>query len=144
MSDTVEALKHALADSYTLYLKTQNYHWNVTGPQFQSLHLLFEAQYTDLAVANDELAERIRTLGSKAPGSYKVFSGLTCIDEAESDNLSAEVMVKDLEKDQHKIVNTLKKVQEAAEKAGDDVTADMAIARQQIHQKNAWMLASSL
>lgn len=138
-----EALKTVLADSYTLYLKTQFFHWNVTGPHFRSLHLLFEEQYTDLQTAVDELAERIRTLGEVAPGSYKAYSKLTGITEAETVPDAAD-MVKALVKDQDVILGSLQKTLEAAQKAGDEATVGMVTDRITIHEKNRWMLKSSL
>lgn len=138
-----EALKTVLADSYTLYLKTQNFHWNVTGPQFRSLHLLFEEQYTDLQGAVDEVAERIRALGDTAPGSFKNFLKLSGIKEAD-DVPEATAMVKTLAKDQDVILASLKKALDAAEKAGDDVTIDLMTQRMTIHEKNRWMLNSSI
>ncbi len=139
----IEALEKLLADSYTLQLKTQNYHWNVTGPSFNSLHLLFETQYTDLAAAIDEIAERIRALGGKAPGSFKAFSKLASIKE-ETESPKATEMVKNLAKDQETIVASAEKVLKAAEEIGDEPTVDLAIGRQQLHQKNAWMLHAHL
>lgn len=138
-----EALKTVLADSYTLYLKTQNFHWNVIGPQFRSLHLLFEEQYTDLQTAVDEVAERIRSLGEAAPGSFADFLKRTGIKEAENIP-DAEIMVKTLAGDQDIILASLKKALEAAQKAGDEVTIGMITDRMTIHEKNRWMLKSSL
>lgn len=138
------ALKHVLADSYTLYLKTQNYHWNVTGPNFQSLHLMFEGQYTDLAAANDEIAERIRALGEVAPGSYQAFAKLASIKEADDTPPAANDMVKHLADDQTTIIGTLKTALEAAQKAGDEVTVGMMADRLTVHEKNRWMLQSSV
>lgn len=138
-----EALKTVLADSYTLYLKTQNFHWNVTGPQFRSLHLLFEEQYTDLQTAVDEVAERIRSLGDTAPGSFKSFLKLTGIKEAE-DIPDATTMVKTLAKDQDVILASLQKALSAAQKAGDEATIGMVTDRITIHEKNRWMLNSSV
>lgn len=140
----IAGLKASLADSYTLYLKTQNFHWNVTGPQFQSLHALFMTQYTDLALANDEIAERIRALGEFAPGSYKAFSKLASIKEAEEGTTQAVQMVKALVKDQTTLVKTLNTCLKAAQKAGDDPTTDLMIRRITQHEKNRWMLESSL
>lgn len=139
----IEALEKLLADSYTLQLKTQNYHWNVTGPSFNSLHLLFETQYTDLSTAVDEIAERIRALGGKTPGSFKAFSKLASIKE-ETESPKATEMVKNLAKDQETIVASAEKVLKAAEEIGDEPTVDLAIGRQQLHQKNAWMLHAHL
>lgn len=138
-----EALKTVLADSYTLYLKTQNFHWNVTGPQFHSLHLLFETQYTDLQTAVDEIAERIRSLGDNAPGSFKSFLKLTGIKEAE-DTPDATSMVKALAKDQDIVLASLQKALAAAQKAGDEATTGMVTDRITIHEKNRWMLNSSV
>lgn len=137
------SLKIALADSYILYLKTQNFHWNVTGPNFKSLHLMFEEQYNDLFGAVDLLAERIRALGEKAPGSFAKYSKITNIKEGNED-LTAEAMVKELAQDQDIIGKTLANVLKEAQKAGDEVTAGMVIDRIEVHQKNAWMLKSSL
>lgn len=139
----VDNLKNLLADSYTLYLKTQNFHWNVTGPNFQSLHVLFETQYTDLAAAIDEIAERIRALGSKAPASYSAFSKLTSIKEA-GENLNAKQMVSELIKDHNNILKTLRKLADIADDVDDEVTEGMAVARMQIHEKNRWMLEASV
>jgi starvation-inducible DNA-binding protein len=139
----VENLKALLADNYTLYLKTQNFHWNVTGPNFQSLHQLFMAQYTDLFNANDAIAERIRSLGSKAPGTFKEFSKLATIKEASGD-ISAKQMLAELIKDQNAILKTLRKLADSADDVDDEVTEGMAVARMEIHEKNRWMLESSL
>lgn len=138
-----EALKTVLADSYTLYLKTQFFHWNVTGPHFRSLHLLFEEQYTDLQTAVDDIAERIRTLGEVAPGSFKAYGKLSCITEAESVPAAAD-MVKALAGDQDVILASLQKALEAAQKAGDEATIGMVTDRITIHEKNRWMLKSSM
>ncbi|MDH3621403.1 MAG: DNA starvation/stationary phase protection protein [Gammaproteobacteria bacterium] len=136
-------LSRLLADSYTLYLKTHNYHWNVTGPQFSTLHLMFEGQYTELAAAVDEIAERIRALGIKAPGSYLEFSTMTAIDEATGDE-SADEMTRQLAIGQETIVRTARDVFPAADDANDEPTADLLTQRMQIHEKNAWMLRSML
>jgi starvation-inducible DNA-binding protein len=138
-----EALKTVLADSYTLYLKTQFFHWNVTGPHFRSLHLLFEEQYTDLQTAVDDIAERIRTLGEVAPGSFKAYGKLSGITEAESVPAAAD-MVKALAGDQDVILASLQKALEAAQKAGDEATIGMVTDRITIHEKNRWMLKSSM
>ena len=140
---TAEALSQLLADSYTLYLKTHNYHWNVTGPMFSTLHLLFETEYTDLALAVDEIAERIRALGFPAPGTYREFSALTNIVEPEG-KVAATAMVEDLVADQAKIVASARAVFEAAEANSDQATADLAVRRTEVHEKNAWMLRSHL
>ena len=136
-----QGLASLLADSYTLYLKTHNYHWNVTGPQFNTLHQMFEQQYTELAIAVDDIAERIRALGEWAPGSYSAYSQLTSIEEEDSVP-SAEHMVKSLVKGQEAVVRTARSVIKAAEAANDEPTADLLTQRMQVHEKNAWMLRS--
>jgi starvation-inducible DNA-binding protein len=136
-------LSRLLADSYTLYLKTHNFHWNVTGPQFNTLHLMFEGQYTELAAAVDEIAERIRALGVKAPGSYLEFSKMTSITEGSGDE-SAEEMIRQLAIGQETVVRTAREAFPAADKAHDEPTADLLTQRMQIHEKNAWMLRSML
>lgn len=141
--ERVEALSRLLADSYTLYLKTHNFHWNVKGPMFTTLHTLFETQYTELALAVDEIAERIRAVGAPAPGSYAAFAKLTQIQEAESVPPATE-MVEQLAADQDAVARSAATVLEAAQKAGDEVSADLAIQRMQVHEKNAWMLRSHL
>jgi len=139
----VDALKIVLSDNYALYLKTQNYHWNVEGPQFNSLHLLFEAQYTDLALAVDTTAELIRGLGEKAPGSFDAYSKTASIKPG-NENASATEMVKELASDQAVIQKTLLSALETAQKAGDEVAADFMIQRLTVHRKAEWMLKSSL
>ena len=136
-------LSKLLADSYTLYLKTHNYHWNFEGPQFNTLHLMFEGHYTELATAVDEIAERIRALGVKAPGSYSEFSDLTSIEEASGEE-SAEEMIRQLIIGQETIARTAHEASTAAGEAGDEPTADLLTQRMQIHEKNAWMLRSML
>jgi len=136
-------LGRLLADSYTLYLKTHNYHWNVTGPHFNTLHTMFEGHYTELATAVDEIAERIRALGMPAPGSYKAFAKLTSIEEAD-DVPAAMDMVKDLVKAHEAVIKTGRDIIPAAEEANDEVTADLVTTRLQIHEKTAWMLRSLL
>ena len=140
---TTETLSKLLADSYVLYLKTHNFHWNVTGPMFTTLHTLFETEYTELALAVDEIAERIRALGAVAPGSFSAYSGLASIKEAEGVPKATD-MIKELVEDQAKVVDAAKEVVKAAEAAGDDATADLGIRRIQVHEKNSWMLASHL
>ena len=130
-----------LADSYTLYLKTHNYHWNVKGPLFNTLHQMFEEQYTELAEAVDEIAERIRALGKPAPGSYTAFAKLTSIEEEEGEP-SAEDMIRQLVKGQEAVVRTARSVFPIAEAANDEPSADLLTQRMQIHEKNAWMLRS--
>ncbi|MEJ2276013.1 MAG: DNA starvation/stationary phase protection protein [Woeseiaceae bacterium] len=136
-------LSRLLADSYTLYLKTHNYHWNVTGPQFNTLHQMFEEQYTELAAAVDEIAERIRALGVKAPGSYREYADLTRVDEGTGDE-SAEEMIRQLAIGQETVVRTAREAFPAADTANDEPTADLLTQRMQIHEKNAWMLRSML
>lgn len=130
-----------LADTYTLYLKTHNYHWNVTGPMFQTLHTLFETQYTELAVAVDDIAERIRALGEFAPGSYREYAKLTNLKEADGIP-SAEEMIKDLVKGQEAIAKTARSIVPVADGASDEVTLDLLTQRMTVHEKNAWMLRS--
>jgi starvation-inducible DNA-binding protein len=132
-------LSRLLADTYTLYLKTHNFHWNVIGPHFGSLHLMFETQYTELALAVDEIAERIRALGHFAPGSYAEFATLATVREA-SGRYTAMQMVEQLAADNETVADTATQVFALADAAGDQPTADLVVARQQIHQKSAWML----
>jgi len=142
--ETIAAgLSRLLADSYTLYLKTHNYHWNVTGPQFNTLHMMFEGQYTELATAVDEIAERIRALGVRAPGSYSEFSEMTSIEEGNGDE-AAEEMIRQLAIGQETVVRTARVVFPDADVANDEPTADLLTQRMQIHEKNAWMLRSML
>ena len=136
-------LSRLLADSYTLYLKTHNYHWNVEGPMFNTLHLLFETHYTELATAVDEIAERIRALGVKAPGSYSEFGELANVEEAKGDE-DAEEMIRQLVLGQETVARTAREVFPAAEAASDEPTADLLTQRMQIHERNAWMLRSML
>jgi starvation-inducible DNA-binding protein len=138
-----DGLSRLLADSYTLYLKTHNYHWNVTGPQFNTLHQMFETQYTELATAVDEIAERIRALGIRAPGSYTEYSKLTSIEEGDGQE-SAEDMIRQLAIGQETVVRTAREAFPAADAASDEPTADLLTQRMQIHEKNAWMLRSML
>ena len=145
MSDkkVVGALERLLADSYTLYLKTHNYHWNVTGPMFNTLHTLFETEYTELAMAVDEIAERIRTIGARAPGSYREFSELSSIKE-DTKTPEARKMIENLVADQGAVVKAARRVFEAAEASGDQASADLGVRRIDVHEKNAWMLRSHL
>ncbi len=136
-----KGLARLLADSYTLYLKTHNFHWNVTGPQFTTLHTLFEQHYTELAIAVDDIAERIRALGFPAPGSYADFAELTEIEESR-DVPSADDMIAQLAQDQETIVRTARSVFPVVDAADDEPTADLLTQRMQIHEKNAWMLRS--
>jgi starvation-inducible DNA-binding protein len=139
-----EGLAQLLADSYTLYLKTQNFHWNVTGPHFGELHALFEQQYTDLAMAVDGIAERIRALGAPAPGSFAAFGARTAIPEAAPGKTLAMDMVAQLAEDHQTVAAAAAAVIRLADEAGDEPTAGMATDRQQIHEKSAWMLRSFL
>lgn len=138
-----EGLKRLLADSYTLYLQTHNFHWNVTGPQFRELHLMFEEQYTELAVAVDDIAERIRTLGVAAPGTYKAFAALSSIDEVEGVP-AAQKMVELLNLGHEKVVKTARSVLKTAQAADDESTASLVSDRMRIHEKTAWMLRATL
>ena len=138
-----DGLSKLLADSYTLYLKTHNYHWNVTGPMFNTLHLMFEQQYTELAIAVDEIAERIRALGIKAPASYTAFSKLTRVSEGSGEE-DAEEMIRQLVLGQETVVRTAREIFSPAEQANDEPTADLLTQRMQVHEKNAWMLRSML
>jgi starvation-inducible DNA-binding protein len=137
------AAAHLLADSYTLYLKTHNFHWNVTGPMFTTLHTLFMTQYTELSLAVDEIAERIRALGQMAPGSYTEFEKLATVREAVKVP-KAEDMIKILVADHTTVAATARDLVAAAEKAGDDASADLGVRRIDVSEKAAWMLRSHL
>ena len=139
--EIADSLSHLLADSYTLYIKTHNYHWNVTGPQFQQLHDAFEQHYIELSKAVDDIAERIRSLGHYAPGSYKAFSELTEIEEEEG-HPNAETMVRNLVRSHETVARTARRAFKHAEKAGDESTCDLLTQRMQTHEKTAWMLRS--
>lgn len=141
--EVIKMMQLVLANSYGLYLKTQNYHWNVTGPQFESLHILFEKQYSDLAESVDEIAERIRALGSKAPASFSLFNELKTLADGNED-ASAEEMVKGLAEDNLYMASLLKEAIVLAQQHQDEATADLCIKRIEIHEKNAWMLHSSI
>lgn len=134
-----EGLKRLLADSYTLYLQTHNFHWNVSGPRFRDLHLMFEEHYTELATAVDEIAERIRTLGVAAPGTYKAFAQLSSIDEVEGVP-DAQDMVRILNQSHEQVVLTCRDVLKLAEDAEDESTTALVGDRMTIHEKTAWML----
>jgi starvation-inducible DNA-binding protein len=136
-------LARLLADSYTLYLKTHNFHWNVTGPMFSTLHLMFEGQYNELALAVDLIAERIRALGLPAPGSYAQFSKLSSVKE-ETTVPAALDMVRQLVDGQETVARTAREAFKAAERARDQATMDLLTQRLQVHEKNAWMLRSLL
>jgi starvation-inducible DNA-binding protein len=139
----VDGLSRLLADTYTLYLKTHNFHWNVTGPMFQTLHLMFETQYTELADAVDLIAERIRALGSPAPGTYSMFQALSSIKEPDGVP-DAQEMIRQLTLDHEAVTRTARTLFPAVDKAGDEPTADLLTQRMQVHEKTAWMLRSLL
>jgi starvation-inducible DNA-binding protein len=141
--EIAKGLSRVLADSYSLYLKTHNYHWNVTGPMFQTLHLMFETHYTELATAVDLIAERIRALGEFAPGSYTAFRELSSVKEAVGVPKATD-MVKDLVDGHETVARTARAVFEAAEKGDDEATLDLLTQRIQLHEKTAWMLRSLL
>ncbi|HWI37123.1 MAG TPA: Dps family protein [Burkholderiales bacterium] len=138
-----QGLSRLLADTYTLYLKTHNFHWNVTGPMFQTLHLMFETQYNELALAVDLIAERIRALGHPAPGTYAEFSKLTSIPEPKGVP-SAEDMIRELVSGQEAVVKTARSVFPLVDKVNDEPSADLLTQRMQVHEKTAWMLRSLL
>ena len=138
-----DGLSRMLADTYTLYLKTHNFHWNVTGPMFQTLHLMFQTQYNEIWLAVDMVAERIRGLGYPAPGTYKEFAALTSIKES-SGTTSAKEMIKQLVAGQEAVVRTARELLPVAEKVGDQPTVDLLSARMMVHEQNAWMLRSLL
>lgn len=140
-------LKRVLADTYTLYLKTHNYHWNVTGPMFQTLHVLFEQQYNEMWIAVDEIAERIRALGAFAPGSYRQFAELTTVEDADSGDENvpdAQTMIRDLVRGHEAVVKSARAALDVADDADDAATEDLMTQRIQIHEKTAWMLRSLL
>ena len=141
--EIAEGLSHLLGDSYLLYVRTHGYHWNVTGPQFNTLHLMFEQQYTELALAVDLIAERIRALGFPAPATYAEFARLASVPE-DGDAPRADEMVRRLIKAQEAVVRTARSVFPAVKQAGDEPTADLLTQRMQIHEKTAWMLRSML
>ena len=136
-------LSKLLADTYTLYLKTHNFHWNVTGPMFQTLHLMFETQYNELALAVDAVAERIRSLGFPAPGTYSEYAKLSSIKETEGVPKATD-MIRLLVEGQEAVVRTARSVFPAADNAHDEATADLLTQRIQLHEKTAWMLRSLL
>jgi starvation-inducible DNA-binding protein len=142
-AEIAAGLSRLLADTYTLYLKTHYFHWNVTGPMFQTLHLMFETQYTELALAVDLIAERIRALGFPAPGSYTAYAKLSSIPET-TDVPKAEEMIKLLVEGQEAVCRTARSIFPVAEKASDEPTADLLTQRLQLHEKTAWMLRSLL
>jgi len=136
-------LSRLLADSYALYVKSHNFHWNVTGPRFSALHEMFEEHYTELATAIDEIAERIRSVGHFAPGSFSAFAELTSIED--TDGVPAANQMVSILVDAHEaVVRTARRTVQVAEEVGDQATADLATERLQVHEKTAWMLRSSL
>jgi starvation-inducible DNA-binding protein len=139
-----QGLSRLLADTYTLYLATHNFHWNVTGPQFNSLHAMFMTQYTELWNAVDPIAERIRALGHPAPGSYAQFAELSSLPDVPKEPPKADEMVRILVKGHEAVARTAREVFPAAEKANDQPTADLLTQRLDIHEKTAWMLRSVL
>jgi starvation-inducible DNA-binding protein len=138
-----KGLSRLLADTYTLYLKTHNFHWNVKGPMFQTLHLMFEAQYNELALAVDLIAERIRALGFPAPGTYSAYAKLSSIPETDGVP-DATQMIRLLVEGQEAVARTAREIFPAVEKASDEPTADLLTQRMQVHEKTAWMLRSLL
>lgn len=138
-----EGLSRLLADTYSLYLKTHNFHWNVTGPMFQTLHLMFETQYTELATAVDLIAERIRALGYPAPGTYSDYAKLGSIPETPGVP-KANQMIRLLVEGQEAVVRTARSIFPVVEQVNDEPTADLLTQRMQLHEKNAWMLRSLL
>ncbi|MFM2302920.1 MAG: hypothetical protein RLZZ135_323 [Cyanobacteriota bacterium] len=141
--EIADGLSRLLADTYTLYLKTHYFHWNVTGPMFQTLHLMFETQYTELALAVDLIAERIRALGFPAPGSYSEYAKLSSISETTNVPKATEMILL-LVEGQEAVCRTARSIYVAAEKAKDEPTADLLTQRLQLHEKTAWMLRSLL
>jgi len=137
-----EGLKKLLADSYTLYLQTHNFHWNVTGPQFRELHLMFEEHYTELAVAVDDIAERIRALDVAAPGTYKEFNSLSSIEEV-AGITEGKQMVEILIKAHEQVIRTCRDVLKLAQEADDESTASVVSDRMLVHEKTAWMLRAT-
>lgn len=142
-AEIANGLGNLLADTYSLYLKTHNFHWNVTGPMFQTLHLMFETQYTELALAVDLIAERIRSLGFPAPGTYSEFAKRSSIKETPGVP-KADEMIRLLVEGQEAVVRTARSLFPVVEKATDEATADLLTQRIQLHEKTAWMLRSLL
>jgi starvation-inducible DNA-binding protein len=138
-----EGLSRLLADTYTLYLKTHNFHWNVTGPMFNTLHLMFETQYNELALAVDAIAERIRALGFPAPGTYTAYARISSVKEEEGVPAANE-MIRQLVQGQEAVARTARSIFPLLDKVSDEPTADLLTQRMQIHEKNAWMLRSLL
>lgn len=142
-AEIAAGLSRMLADTYTLYLKTHNFHWNVTGPMFQTLHLMFETQYTELALAVDLIAERIRALGYPAPGTYSEYAKLSSIPETPGVPKATE-MIRLLVEGQEAVVRTARSIFPVVDEVNDEPTADLLTQRMQLHEKNAWMLRSLL
>ena len=141
--EIADGLKRLLADSYTLYLQTHNFHWNVTGPQFRELHLMFEEQYTELSTAVDEIAERIRTLGLPAPGTYKAFAAMSSIEEIDGVPEATD-MLKILKVGHETVVKTCRHVLKAAQMSDDESSASLISDRMRVHEKTAWMLRAMI
>ncbi len=141
--EIAEGLSHLLADTFSLYLKTHNFHWNVTGPQFNSLHLMFETQYNELWLAVDAIAERIRALGFPAPGGYSAYAKLSSIPETKGVP-AADEMIRQLVEGQESVVRTARSIFPVVEAAHDEPSADLLTQRMQVHEKTAWMLRSLL
>jgi starvation-inducible DNA-binding protein len=141
--EVAAGLSRVLADSYTLYLKTHSYHWNVVGPMFHSLHTMFETQYTELALAVDEIAERIRAMGEPAPGTYREFSALASVQE-DTDRPDAQEMIRRLVDAHQTTARTIREILPLAEAAPDQVSTDLLVRRLDVHEKTAWMLRSLL
>ena len=137
-----DGLAKLLSETYTLYLKTHKYHWNVTGPMFQNLHLMFETHYNELALAVDEIAERIRVLGVKAPGSYSEFSELSKVKDDPTKDVDANTMIANLLLDHEQVVRTAKDILPVLDGANDEGTNSLLGARIEFHEKTAWMLKS--
>ncbi len=142
-TEIVGGLSHVLADSYTLYLKTHSYHWNVVGPMFHSLHTMFEVQYTELALAVDEIAERIRALGAPAPGTYREFSELSAVLEDDDAPAAGEMLAR-LVTAHETTARTIRATLAVTEAAPDQVSTDLLVRRLDVHEKTAWMLRSML
>jgi starvation-inducible DNA-binding protein len=141
--EIADGLSRLLADSYTLYVKTHNFHWNVTGPMFSALHTMFEQQYTELQTAVDDIAERIRALGFPAPGSFADFTRLASVKDS-TGSPNAQAMIRELVEGHETIARTCRKVFPAVDRASDEASADLLTARMQHHEKTAWMLRSLL
>ena len=139
----VDGLSHLLADTYVLYFKAHDFHWSVSGPMFRTLHLMFEAQYNELALAVDSIAERIRTLGFPAPGTYTTYARLSSIKEEEGVP-KAEDMIRSLVQGREAVVRTARSLCPLLNKVGDEPTADLLTQRMSVHEKTAWMLRSML